>query len=67
MPQLCILFYANYTILAIQRGSHGRMPSPPKYVPASIIRIDAVELIVRKYLLLWWSACVLEVIFYSLI
>ena len=29
--------------------------------------IDAVELIVRKYLLLWWSFCVLEVTFYSLI
>ena len=30
-------------------------------------RIDAVKLIVRKYLLLWWSFRVLEVIFYSLI
>ena len=27
----------------------------------------AVELIARKYLLLWWSFCVLEVTFYSLI
>ena len=34
---------------------------------ASKTRIDVVELIVRKYLLLWWSFCVLEVIFYSLI
>ena len=34
---------------------------------ASITRIDAVELIVKKYLLLWWSFCVLEVTFYSLI
>ena len=29
--------------------------------------IDAVELIVREYLLLWWSFYVLEVTFYSLI
>ena len=34
---------------------------------ASRTRIDAVELIVRKYFLLWWSVCVLEVTFYSLI
>ena len=33
---------------------------------ASRTRIDAVELIVRKYLLLWWSFCVLKVTFYSL-
>ena len=26
MPQFCILFYANYTILATQRGGHGQMP-----------------------------------------
>ena len=26
-------------------------------------RIDAVELIVKKHLLLWWSFCVLEVTF----
>ena len=32
------------------------------YSLASRTRIDAVELIVRKYLLLWWSLCVLEVI-----
>ena len=31
---------------------------------ASRTRIDAV--IVRKYLLLWWSLCDLEVTFYSL-
>ena len=37
------------------------------YSLASRTRIDAVELIVRKYLLLWWSFCVLEVKFYSLI
>ena len=30
-------------------------------------RVDVVELIVRKNLLLWWSFWVLEVIFYSLI
>ena len=29
--------------------------------------IDAVELIVKKYLLLWWSLYVLEVTFYNLI
>ena len=34
---------------------------------ASRTRNDAVELFVRKYSLLWWSFCVLEVIFYSLI
>ena len=26
MPQFCVRFYANYTILAIQRGGHGTMP-----------------------------------------
>ena len=35
MPQFCILFYANYTILATQRGSHGPMSPPPKHAPAS--------------------------------
>ena len=34
MPQFCILFYANYAILATQRGCHGTMP-PPKYSPGS--------------------------------
>ena len=33
MPQFCILFYANYTILATQKGGHGTMP-PLKYAPA---------------------------------
>ena len=37
------------------------------YSLASRIPIDVVELIVRKYLLLWWSFRVLEVTFYSLI
>ena len=37
------------------------------YSLASRTRIDAVELIVRKYLLLRWSFCVLEVTMYSLI
>ena len=32
MPQFCILFYANYTLLATQRGGHGPM-APPKYAP----------------------------------
>ena len=31
-PQFCILFYANYIILASQRGGHGPMP-PSKYAP----------------------------------
>ena len=35
MPQFCILFYANYTILATQRG--GPWPNaPPKYAPDSV-------------------------------
>ena len=33
MPQFCILFYANYTILANQRGAMAQWPSP-KYAPA---------------------------------
>ena len=38
MSQFCILFYANYTILATQRGKP--WPNgPPKYAPA---RIDFV-------------------------
>ena len=28
MPRFCILFYANYTILATQRGGHGTMLPP---------------------------------------
>ena len=35
------------------------------YSLASRTRVDAVELIVRKYLLLWWSFCVLKDTFYS--
>ena len=33
MPQFCILFNANYTILATQAGGHGPMPPPQKYAP----------------------------------
>ena len=36
MPQFCIVFYANYTILETQRGSHSPLP-PPKYAPACAI------------------------------
>ena len=36
MPQFCILFYANYTILATQEGGHGPMAPPPKYAPESV-------------------------------
>ena len=32
MPQFCILFYANYTILATQRGG-GNGPMPPLNTP----------------------------------
>ena len=32
MPQLCILFYANYTIPSTRRGGHGPK-APPKYAP----------------------------------
>ena len=35
----------------------------PFHLLASRTRIGAVELIVRKHLLLWWSFCVLEVIY----
>ena len=37
------------------------------YLLTSKTRNDTAELIGRKNLLLWWSFCVLEVIFYSLI
>ena len=37
MPQFCILFCANYTILAIQKG--GPWPNgPPKYAPGLVHR-----------------------------
>ena len=36
MPQFCILFYANYTILATQRGGPWPNAPPPKYAPASV-------------------------------
>ena len=32
MPQFCILIYANYTILATQKGGHGPM-APPLNTP----------------------------------
>ena len=32
MPQFCVLFYVNYTILATQREDLGPM-APPKYAP----------------------------------
>ena len=35
MPQFCILFYANYAIMAAQRGALVQC-SPPKYAPADI-------------------------------
>ena len=33
MPQFCILFYANYTILAIQKGGGALHHAPYKYAP----------------------------------
>ena len=33
MPQFCILFYANYTILATERGEAMAQWPPPKYAP----------------------------------
>ena len=36
MLQCCILFYANYTILATQSGGHGPM-APPLNTPLDII------------------------------
>ena len=33
MPQFCTLFYANYTILATQRGGPWPNAPPPKYAP----------------------------------
>ena len=38
MPQFCILFFANYTILATQRGGHGPM-LPPQNTPL-VLRIN---------------------------
>ena len=34
MPQFRILFYANYTILATQRGGAMAKSPPPKYASA---------------------------------
>ena len=40
MPQFYSLFYANYTILATQRGGgHGTMP-PPQYVPVATVKLE---------------------------
>ena len=41
MPQFCMLFSANYTILATQMGGgHGTIAPPPlKYAPASWLRL----------------------------
>ena len=36
MPQFCILFYANYTILATQRGGPWPNGPPPKYAPGPV-------------------------------
>ena len=36
MPQFCILFFANYTILATQKGGAMAQCSPPKHAPGTI-------------------------------
>ena len=36
MPQFCVLFYANHTILKTQRGGHA--PCPPEYAPGPHIQ-----------------------------
>ena len=42
MPQFCILFYANYTILATQRGG-GHGPMPPLNTPLITPQVAPVE------------------------
>ena len=79
--------FANFRVAFTNKQKTGTFPPTPGTpghglktgtVPAKPgrmvnLRIDAVEVIVRKYLLLWWSFCVLEVTlhlevtFYSLI
>ena len=43
MPPFCILFYANYTILATQRrGAMAQWP-PPKYAPDGSGTVDQLQ------------------------
>ena len=36
MPQFCVVFYANYAILATQRGGPWPNGLPPKYAPGYV-------------------------------
>ena len=40
MPQFCVLFYANYTILVTQRGGHGTIAPPPLNTPLDLALLD---------------------------
>ena len=43
MPQFCILFYANYTILATQRRGPWPNGPSPKYAPSPVLPFLRVE------------------------
>ena len=43
MPQFCILFYSNYTILATQRGGPWPNAPLPKYAPDWIDESGAIK------------------------
>ena len=43
MPKICILFYANYTILETQTGGHGTMPPLKTPLDTNIFAADKLS------------------------
>ena len=59
MPQSCILFYANYTILVTQRGGPWHHGPPPKYAPAQRYSTSmSTGIICRPIAVVW--LCILQ-------
>ena len=67
MPQFCILFYANSTILATQRGGHGTMPplnTPLRKIFFHLVYLRSVSVFV---FLLLSQSCALSKFFSALL
>ena len=71
IPPLTLICYFELKVAEVNEVRQFVNILSPNYISfyllASRTRIDVVELIAKKYLLLWLSFCVLEVTFYSLI
>ena len=61
MPQFCILFYANYTILSTQRGGTMAQWPPPKYAPAGNLKQIVFLVLVHSAVILnFWCNSFLQ-------